>query len=184
MCRKQSKTMRTIVAMCMSQNHDPDELYKKAKLMLNAYRQVCWASFGFCQDYQEESFAVSNEEIERALKFLEEYPSDIDGTIFSNKMKNVMDPKWLMELIDDTMLQVREYPDRGDLYFEIISKAYLNRFKYVETDIIDLLSVERSCYYDRKKEAIMVFAVSLWGTIIPKIGNMIYDINLNSESFD
>ena len=29
--------------------------------------------------------------------------------------------------------------------------------------------MERSTYYDRKKEAILLFGLSLWGTAIPKL---------------
>ena len=31
------------------------------------------------------------------------------------------------------------------------------------------VDMERSTYYDRKKEAILLFGLSLWGTAIPKL---------------
>jgi hypothetical protein len=31
-----------------------------------------------------------------------------------------------------------------------------------------LLKLERSTYYDRKAEAIKVFALAMWGTVLPK----------------
>ena len=70
---------------------------------------------------------------------------------------------------DKHMLKIREYPDKGALYCEIISKAYLNRFKYRESEMLEVLNMERSTYYDRKKEAILLFGLSLWGTAIPKL---------------
>ena len=57
------------------------------------------------------------------------------------------------------MLKIREYPDKGALYCEIISKAYLNRFKYKESEMLEVLNMERSTYYDRKKEAILLFTM-------------------------
>ena len=74
-----------------------------------------------------------------------------------------------IELVDMAMLKIREYPDKGALYCEIISKAYLNRFKYRESEMLEVLNMERSTYYDRKKEAILLFGLSLWGTAIPKL---------------
>ena len=45
------------------------------------------------------------------------------------------------------MLKIREDPDKGALYCEIISKAYLNRFKYRESEMLEVLNMERSTYY-------------------------------------
>jgi hypothetical protein len=61
----------------------------------------------------------------------------------------------MVELVDTAMLKVRDFPYNGEVYFEILSKCYLNRFKYTETELLELLQLERSSYYDRKKEAIM-----------------------------
>ena len=44
-----------------------------------------------------------------------------------------------------------------------------NRFKYRESEMLEVLNMERSTYYDRKKEAILLFGLSLWGTAIPKL---------------
>jgi hypothetical protein len=35
--------------------------------------------------------------------------------------------------------------------------------------MLEILNLERSRYYDRKKEAIMIFGLSLWGDAIPKL---------------
>lgn len=48
-------------------------------------------------------------------------------------------------------------------------RRYLNRFKYRESEMLEVLNMERSTYYDRKKEAILLFGLSLWGTAIPKL---------------
>lgn len=50
-----------------------------------------------------------------------------------------------------------------------LPKANLNRFKYRESEMLEVLNMERSTYYDRKKEAILLFGLSLWGTAIPKL---------------
>lgn len=66
-------------------------------------------------------------------------------------------------------MRVREFPDYGKQYHEILSKGFIVRVKYTEAELLDALSMERSRYYDRKKEAIMVFGVVLWGTEIPRL---------------
>ena len=63
----------------------------------------------------------------------------------------------------------RDHPCIGWCTKKVISKAYLNRFKYRESEMLEVLNMERSTYYDRKKEAILLFGLSLWGTAIPKL---------------
>ena len=56
-------------------------------------------------------------------------------------------------------------PDK--LYHEILSKSYLTAFRYTESELLEILSIERSTFYDRKKEAIMLLGIALWGYAIP-----------------
>lgn len=85
----------------------------------------------------------------------------------------------MVELVDSTMIQVKEFPDEGDTYFDILSKFYLSKFKLCEGELLNLLKLERSSYYDRKKEAILAFGLALWGTVLPKLINIV-----ESESLD
>lgn len=36
-----------------------------------------------------------------------------------------------------------------------------------DSQVAEALSIERSTYYDRKKEATFLFGISLWGFVIP-----------------
>ena len=75
----------------------------------------------------------------------------------------------MIELVEDTMVRVRDYPCNGNLYCESLSKCYLTCFKYREPELLEILNMERSTFYDKKKEAILGFGLSLWGTSIPKL---------------
>ena len=52
----------------------------------------------------------------------------------------------------------------------------MDKFKYTESDLLELLSIERSTYYDRKKEAVYVFGISLWGDALPKMMKFIDEV--------
>lgn len=105
----------------------------------------------------------------KELIYLENFAPDEARERFEERIRSLFETKWIIELVDMAMLKIREYPDKGALYCEIISKAYLNRFKYRESEMLEVLNMERSTYYDRKKEAILLFGLSLWGTAIPKL---------------
>ncbi len=66
------------------------------------------------------------------------------------------------------MVKTKEFPHGGDTFFEIISKCYLTRWKYTEKEMLEILNMDRSRFYDKKKEAIMIFGICLFGNAIPK----------------
>lgn len=75
----------------------------------------------------------------------------------------------MMEMVEGAMARVYEFPDGGGLFFEILNKAFLWRNKCKESEMLEMLNMERSRQYDRKKEAIMVFGLALWGAELPKV---------------
>jgi hypothetical protein len=48
--------------------------------------------------------------------------------------------------------------------------------------MLEILNLERSRYYDRKKEAIMIFGLSLWGDAIPKLKVFLNDTKAEMEA--
>ena len=104
-----------------------------------------------------------------ALNYLTQFDPDDGSEAFENTIRSLFETRWMIDLVDNAMMRVKEFPDYGEIYFEIISKCYLTRFKYSEREILDIVNLERSRYYDRKKEAMMVFGISLWGKEIPKL---------------
>lgn len=179
MCRKRSFAMQTIEDMCASQNMNAEELAGKAKLLLDSYRRVCWASLGSCRVGNDDGYCICDDDINRALEYLNTYPASEPKIAFEKKLRTLFDSRWMVELVDDTMVQVKEFPDLGDTYFDILSKFYLSKFKLREAELLDLLKLERSCYYDRKKEAVLAFGLALWGTVLPKLMDIV-----ESESLD
>ena len=173
MCRRKSKAMSYIRAMFIGQNMDPDKLFEKSKLLLSAYRRVCWASLGTLQ--MEKCF-ICDDGIGQALEYLYKYSADINPHEFECNLKMRFDSRWMVELFDDTMIHVKEFPEGGEIYFDILYKFYLSKFKYSEADMLEALNLVRSTYYDRKKEAILVFGLALWGTVLPKLSMVLRQV--------
>lgn len=182
MCRKVTSAMKMINSIFQAENMDVKELSAKAKMLLASYRHVCWASIGFCRVGSEEKYMICDDDIDQALTYLVEFSPTEDKRAFESNLKALFDSKWMMELVDDAMVQVKEFPDMGDLYFELLSKFYLSKFKYGENEMLEMLNMERSTYYDRKKEAILVFAWALWGTVLPRTLFLIEEAD--QESFN
>ena len=175
MCRRKTAAMQIIESMCARNDFDMDELAAKSKLLLKSYRQICWTALGRFDVASDENYYMCNEDVERAIEYLYAYQPDVDRKEFEKSLEALFDSKWMIEVVDSAMLQVNEFPDAGKLYFEILQKMFLGRFKYNEGELLEILQIERSRFYERKREAIIVFGLALWGTVLPKIAIIIED---------
>lgn len=169
MCRRKTYSMQTIETMCASENIEPEDLFAKTKLLLGSYRRVCWAVLGSCRTENEEGYCICDDSVKQALDYLKTYPPTENRSVFERNLRMLFDSRWMVELVDSAMIQVKEFPDNGERYFEILSKYYLSKFKYCESELLEVLQLERSAYYDRKKEAVLAFGLALWGTVLPRI---------------
>lgn len=73
-----------------------------------------------------------------------------------------------IQLIDLAIERVRTFYKRGDLYAELLSKNYLTGVVYRVDEIIESLGLERSVYYNRRQEAVLLFGNALWAIVIPR----------------
>lgn len=166
MGRKDTKAVKSINRMYEQMNLDSSEILHKTKLLLSVYRDVVWATL-YEADAVHEDIYYFGSELNDALVYLEEFAPDTEKAEFEAKVSSLFENKWMIDLIDKAMTRVYDYHNNGRLYHEILSKCYLTAFRYTESDVLELLNLERSTFYDRKKEAILLLGISLWGYAIP-----------------
>lgn len=185
MGRNNAQTLNSIRMLCRMRQVEEKVLYERSKLILSIYRDVCWSTVGRADEVHEELIYYCGSDLDSALVYLETFTPDEARERFEERIRSLFETKWIIELVEDTMLRVRDYPCRGDLYCEILSKCYLARFKYRESELLEVLGMERSTFYDRKKEAILLFGLSLWGGSIPKLRHFLVDNEENiAETVD
>ena len=107
-------------------------------------------------------------DLNSALMYLENFAPNEKRERFAETIQSLFQVKWMVEIVDAAMVRVRDFPLDGELYSEILSLFYLSRFQYSETEMLNQLEMERSTYYRRKKEAVTVFGLALWGGSIEK----------------
>ena len=156
MSRRNTKAIKSINRMYEQFNLKSDEIIHKTKLLLSIYRDVVWATLNESEYISDEVYYFGDD-LTNALVYLEEFASDTDKAEFEARISTLFENKWMIDLIDKAMTKVYSYYNNGKLYHEILSKCYLTSFKYTEAELLELLNLERSTYYDRKKEAIMLF---------------------------
>ena len=173
--RRNTGAWNNICSLCEMDNIDGKQLYEKAKMLLGIYRRVCWSTIGRADTVAEEICYYCGSDLDGALLYLEEFAPEKEKEQFESRIKTLFETRWMVELVDSAMLKVHDFPENGQLYHEIISKCFLTKFRYSENELLEILNLERSRFYDRKKEAIMVFGLSLWGSSIPKLKSFLVE---------
>lgn len=169
MSRYNTQAMNSIQRICQIQKLEMDEVYARARLLLSIYRDVCWSAAIRAEELEDNLVCYCSGQLSEALTYLDSFAPQEEKVSFEEKVHNLFETRWMIELVDSAMIKVKEFPYNGELYFEILSRCYLDKFRYTESELLELLSMERSSYYDRKREAIYVFGISLWGDALPKM---------------
>lgn len=166
MGRNHTKASKSINKMYEQMNLDKDDILHKTKLLLSVYRDVVWATLHEA-DSVKEDMRYFGDNLNGALAYLEYFAPNIERDEFEARISCLFENKWMIDLIDKAMCKVYEYHNNGRLYHEILSKCYLTALRYTEIEVLEVTNLERSTFYDRKREAILLLGISLWGYAIP-----------------
>ncbi len=58
--------------------------------------------------------------------------------------------------------KVKEFYPAGEVYYNILAKAYFDEEDKKDLEVAEELALDRSTYYRRKKEAILLCGMLLW----------------------
>ena len=162
--------------MCRVRGFDQKIQLNKTKLFLSAYRRICWS-----RSIRKDTINTTNGQylyretcLPDTLDYLENAMTGKTKEMFIDDIMTLSDSLWIKMMAELAMKDLKEFPEYGEMYERIIQNYYLGQYKYTESQMTTLLGIERSTYYDRKREAIMAFAVALWNNSIPYMKNLLY----------
>ena len=169
-----------VIKMYENAGLDVNTIYAKSQLLLCSYRRICWSVQNDAYYLMDESCHYG-EDYTAALAYLMEFAPDVQREKFEYRIQNLMESEHWIQLIDLAIERVRTFYKRGDLYAELLSKNYLTGVVYRVDEIIESLGLERSVYYNRRQEAVLLFGYALWAIVIPREKKVVdkqnYDIN-------
>lgn len=143
--------------------------FEKAKAVLTVYRKVVWAVQSRAEMLLCESFATYGKDLDTALTYLCTFAPEHKQQDFEFKVTNLFETKWLIEIIDQALLRVGSFPEDGEVYQKIIYHYFLSKEKLTDDSLMRLINLERTTYYQKKKEAIALIGLILWGYALPTL---------------
>lgn len=172
--RKESVTARGFRRRYIQLGIDGDIAFHKTKLLLGLYRKVVWSVNDRYSNLCDFGYEAGEKDIRRGFEYLADFAPDIDKDRFESEVSCLFESKLIIDMIENALLRVKEYPDFGQIYYDILYKQYFMKYRFREREIIETMSFERSVFYTRKKEAISLFGVALFGYVIPELKNTIW----------
>jgi len=153
---------------------DPSLLMNRAKALLKIYRSVASVTLHKADMAVKESstFYLGDgsfiQDIRVGLSYLADFEPYNRKVDFEAQVSLLFETQWMIELIDLAMKRVRGYLIRGERYYEILYKSYFDKQSYSNTELLELLNIEHTAFYEYKKEATLLFGIYLWGQGIPE----------------
>lgn len=173
--KKNNRVLRDIQTLYSGHRLNVDDIYKKSKTILSIYRTVIWSTLSKAEEIHCEGMdCYGGNSLETALIYLAEFAPLEQQSTFENKIISLFETKWIIGLIDNAIMKIKDYPFNGQMYHEILLRSFTSSQQYKETELLELLRIERSTFYEKKREAVMLFGIALWGCSIPELRNSMF----------
>lgn len=176
--RAPTKAMQFIEAQAISIHLDPKEIYSKTKALLHLYQSVVWSVKNRADNLQREIAGTYGMQLNTALMYLSDLAPEKTKSGFEASVTMLFQSKWIIELLDLSLQYVQDYPLYGETYAQLLHLRFMDETQRNDAIVSELLALERSTYYDRKKEAIMLMGVSLWGFVVPNTLDTYYRVSM------
>ena len=177
---RQSNSFKTLNLLCAAKSLDPDMLLIRARTLLKLYRSVASVTQDKTELTVRESSTLYNgngtyiEDIRAGLSYLADFEPENKKKDFEAKVSALFDTRWMIELMNKAVESVRNHLDNGPLYFDILYKSYFDKQKYLNDDLLELLDITHSTFFDYKREATLLFGFYLWGQDLPKFYHPVF----------
>lgn len=179
------------------ENIDKKKLRNDIKILLSLYRKVDFHIQDHIENLDHIFIETKRRHLDDLILSVLEIDKDINIEKVESQLLNTQQSIFLLKLMDDALSRLRIYPNKGEIYADIITYKYFTKRIRSNEEISELLLISRSTYYRYMNKAILIFGVMLFGYSIfdrnyetfsnPKLKvaeeKIDYEAGLQSETF-
>jgi len=156
----ETNVMPKIKNLCVLLRLDDEEVLKKARLLLSFYHDIVW---GALKNRGANMPAANEKKYNEAVTYLSAFPSSVDEKELQMDLLNKFQAEWYEDLFKGAFNFVSQYKHNSKVYTRILAECYLSEREWTDLELQLDMIIERSSYFKRKKEAVLLFGVALWG---------------------
>lgn len=160
------------------ENIDKKKLRDDIKLLLELYRKVDFHIQDHIENLDNIFYETKRKRLDDIVLSVLEIDKDIDIEKVESQLLNTQQSIFLLKLMDDALSRLSAYPNKGEIYADIITYKYFDKRIRSNEEISEMLLISRSTYYRYMNKAILIFGVMLFGY---SIFDRFYEEQLNEK---
>jgi hypothetical protein len=158
-------------------NENP-QIYHNTKELLKVYAKVVWWLEHSVKEMEAECRECGYDNLFDTLSFLaSSIDCELDALHLEERTRSMLFTGVLVDIVNKALVMLKDYPGKGNRYFEIINKMHILKYRYSEEEMLNFLHISRRSLYREKKEAMNLLGVVLWGFLIPDLMEKIRGTN-------
>ena len=160
-------SIETYVQNLLVTNQVTDTELAKAVQLLKLYAPVFRQSVERIGEVSQECYASRHQSVVDFLHLAIDYDHDKDCQHITERLELTGQAMPFFEIMEITLLRVRDDPLHGDLYYRILRFRYFDCFCKTNEDAYLSAHIAAATYYRHIKDAQKLFASILWHIVIP-----------------
>ena len=145
------------------------EVYHNTELLLKLYRKVLFRVNRKLQQANEEALFTERQKLTDNIGFITEFDTKNHKAKIYEKLLSMGSSLCLLEAMEDALIALKEYPDKGSTHYEILRYAYFDSISMTHEQIMEYCRLSYATYYRYRRTAIKTYAAMLWGYVLPEL---------------
>lgn len=146
-----------------------NKFYHNTRLLLKLYRNVDFFIQDRVQSLEEYFYDSNRQDLQDMVLSVLEIDPFVNVVKIEECLIDTNVSILLLNLMDLALTRLENYPDKGELYAELLKLKYFNSAYKTNEEISEMLNVSRSTYYRYQNQAVIVYSNMLFGYAIPEI---------------
>lgn len=143
-------------------------MYKNTETLLDLYRKVKFRVYRNLQEIDEELYIEDRKRLTALLNKILDFDSTIEKRRIQERLISNDFSLCLLEIMEDALLIVKEYPDEGELYYRLLRYRYFDSFKNTNEEVMLMLDDMPYTTYYRKRKKQFVFMRQCFGELLKR----------------
>lgn len=148
---------------------DHNKFYHNTRLLLKLYRNVDFFIQDRVQSIEEYFYDSNRHDLQEVVLSVLEVDPFVNVVKIEECLIDTNVSILLLNLMDLALSRLENYPDKGEVYVELLKLKYFNSAYKTNEQITEMLNISRSTYYRYQNQAILAYSNMLFGYAIPEI---------------
>jgi len=167
--REQENPIREVVAHIDIVDAVDTDVYHNTELLLKLYRKVLFRVNRKLSQLSDEAWLTDRQSLSTYISSMTAFDTKNRKAQIYEKLLSMETSLSLLEVMEEALIALKEYPDRGDVQYRILRYAYFDEIRMTHEEIMEYCNLSYSTYYRYRRSAVKTYAAMLWGYVIPEI---------------